>query len=253
MTDLHLYQTLHLFRGRVRLLDRHVALLDRCSRDLFGRGYAPDLRQLERRILAAAAPLHAGDGSLFVRLVVTDAGQERIVPLERSYYEGYALRSLMPAAVSLPCDLPLDGYPTPAREAAAAAARCLAARAGCDTALLYGSDGSYHSAEGSPVAAVHDYTVWLAPERTSQPIPETDHRLEAPRSVEYELLAAAAQAAGLRVEERPFGPADRKSFDELFWLDYRGITALSQLDGRPLMSLLAERVAEALEKRFRKG
>lgn len=39
--------------------------------------------------------------------------------------------------------------------------------------------------------------------------------------------------------------------DEVFWLDYRGITALAHCDGRPLMSIIAERIAVALEGIFK--
>ena len=40
--------------------------------------------------------------------------------------------------------------------------------------------------------------------------------------------------------------------EELFYADHRGITALSRCDGQPLMILVAERVAEALEGLFPK-
>lgn len=263
MTDLYLYQNLHLLHGRVRQLERHVALLDRCSCELFGMHYAPDLRQLERRILAASAGRHdAGALSSFVRLEWSAAGAERLTPAGRSYYEGYALRSILRRGVTLRCDPPLNAYPTPAREAAAAAARRMAQCAGGEVAVLCGSDGSYHTAEGAPLAIVQDHTVCLPPEGVPYTIPAggpdvdgrqlTGHRFDVPRSVEYELLAEAVQAAGLRLEERAVSPDERPRIDELFWLDHCGITALSHLDGRPLMSLLAERVADALEQKFRK-
>ncbi|MCM1301150.1 MAG: branched-chain amino acid aminotransferase, partial [Bacteroides cellulosilyticus] len=117
MTGFYLYQTLHLLRGRVRLLDRHAALLDRCARELFGTGYAPDLRDLERRVLdTAAARRYPTDLSAFVRLELAADGTERLVPAGVSYYEGYALRSVRPDGVTVVCAPPLNGYPTPARE-----------------------------------------------------------------------------------------------------------------------------------------
>ncbi|MCM1351591.1 MAG: hypothetical protein NC250_02515, partial [Alistipes senegalensis] len=105
MTGFYLYQTLHLLRGRVRLLDRHAALLDRCARELFGTGYAPDLRDLERRVLdTAAARRYPTDLSAFVRLELAADGTERLVPAGVSYYEGYALRSVRPDGVTVVCD-----------------------------------------------------------------------------------------------------------------------------------------------------
>lgn len=256
-----LIQTLHLFRGRVRLLDRHVALLDRCARELFDAHYRPDLRQLERRILAvAAAERYPSDLSAFVRIELTADGEERIVPAGVSYYDGYALRSVRPEGVSILYEPPLNGYPTLAREAAAATARRMAERAGGRIAVQLGCDGAYHTIEGAPMAAVQGYTVLLAPEGVPYEIPAGEFGLEGrplrgcrfdpPRSVEYGLMAQAVRAAGLTLSEEAFGPDLLARADELFWLDHRGITALSHCDGRPLMSLIAERVADALEGLF---
>lgn len=261
MTDLTLCQTLHLFRGAIRLLDRHVALLDRCSRELFGRPYAPDRQQLARRILAAAGSDSASMVcSSFVRLELTADGVERLTAGARSYYAGYALRSIRCRGVSIACQPPLDGYPTTAREANLLALRRMALCAGGDVGVQVGPDGCYRTVEGSPLAVVCGRTVWLAPECTPYAVvpppvglagePLRGHRFDPPRSVEYTLLAEAVRAAGLVLEERSFGPGEQRRFDELFWLDHRGITALSHLDGRPLMALTAERVADALEKLF---
>ena len=243
------------------MLDRHVALLDRCARELFGRGYRPDLPRLERRMLALAAEhRYPDDLSSFVRIELTADGEMRLLPMGVSYYDGYALRSVRPEGAEIAYDPPLSGYPTCAREAAAAAARRMAECAGARVAVQIGPGGSYHTIEGAPMAVVQGYTVLLAPESVPYEIPPGSfgpegkplrgHRFDPPRSVEYELLARAVRAAGLALREEPFGPEIRTSIDEMFWLDHRGITALSHFDGRPLMSILAERVADALEGLF---
>ncbi len=258
---IYLYQTLHLFHGRVRMLDRHVGLLDRCARELFGRRYQPDLSRLERQILTLAAEQrYPDDLSSFVRIELMADSETRLLPMGVSYYAGYALRSIRPEGVGIAYDPPLNGYPTYAREAAVATARRMAECAGGRVAVQIGPDGAYHTIEGSPVAVVQGYTVRLAPESVPYEIPPSSfgpegsplhgHRFEPPRSVEYELLARAVQAADLTLCEEPFGPDLRTGIDEMFWLDHRGITALSHLDGRPLMSIIAERVADALEGLF---
>ena len=261
MTDFYLYQTLHLLHGRVRLLDRHAALLDRCARELFGRRYAPDLLGLERRVLdTAAAQRYPSDLSTFVRLELTADGSERLVPAGVSYYEGYALRSVRPDGVTIACDPPLNGYPTCVREAAAVAARRMAECAGGRVAVQCGADGTYRTVEGAPLAAVQGYTVRLAPEGVPYavaPVPMQiegvsvrGHRFEPPRSVEYGLLADAVREAGLTLCEEPFGPDEMAAMDEVFWLDYRGVTALAHCDGRLLMSIIAERIARTVENFF---
>ena len=96
----------------------------------------------------------------------------------------------------------------------------------CDSA------GILRSADDAPLFGIGGHTVLTAP---------------GPASVERELAVRAILAAGLELREEPFGRADLPYLDELFFADHRGITSLSRCDGRPLMTLVAERVAEAME------
>ena len=56
-----LYQTVHLFGGRARMLKEHVARLHVASCEIFGRPYRPDLKLIEERLLAevARAPMRS--------------------------------------------------------------------------------------------------------------------------------------------------------------------------------------------------
>ncbi|MBD9301091.1 MAG: branched-chain amino acid aminotransferase, partial [Alistipes senegalensis] len=122
MTELYLYQTVHLARGRARNAEAHAARLDAASRELFGRGYAP--ARLAARIEALAAAERYPTGvSGFVRIELGADGEEHLTPAGVSLYDGYALRSLQPEAVTLRYDLPLTEAPPSAREAAAQLAR----------------------------------------------------------------------------------------------------------------------------------
>ncbi len=234
MTDLYLYQTVHLHRGRARCVGEHAALLDRESRRLFGRGYAPQ-RLRERVEALAAAQRFPRELSGFVRIEVTAEGGERLLPAGSSYYDGYALRSVTPDAVSLAYDAPLDEAPTSAREAAALLARCVARRAGADAAVRCDAAGRFLSAEDAPLAAVRGHRVLLAPGM---------------QGVERSLLVRAVRAAGLELSEEPFGRAELARIDELFWVDHRGVTAIAHCDGQPLMTFMAERIAGSLEALF---
>jgi len=73
-----------------------------------------------------------------------------------------------------------------------------------------------------------------------------------PASVERRLAMLAVRAAGLELREEAFGRADLPSLDELFFADHRGVTSLSRCDGQPLMTFVAERIAEAMEGLFPK-
>ena len=73
-----------------------------------------------------------------------------------------------------------------------------------------------------------------------------------PRSVERELLLLSCAEAGIPVVERPILRVEVPLCDELFSVDHRGITALGRCDGHPLMSLVAERAAAAMERTARR-
>ena len=236
MTELYLYQTVHLARGRARNAEAHAARLDAASRELFGRGYAP--ARLAARIEARAAAERYPTGvSGFVRIELGADGEERLTPAGVSLYDGYALRSLQPEAVTLRYDLPLTEAPTSAREAAAQLARRMAERAGADVAVRCDREGILREADDAPLFAVAGHTVLAAP---------------GTQSVERELAVRAVRAAGLELREEPFGCGELPRIDELFFADHRGITALARCDGQPLMSLIAERIALVMEGLFPK-
>ena len=76
MTDVYLYQTIHLLDGFCRNLAEHLALLDGWARSLFGFGVPLDEEQARRMLCEEArrnAPVGC-DRSLFVRLAVDDSG-----------------------------------------------------------------------------------------------------------------------------------------------------------------------------------
>lgn len=238
MTELYLYQTVHLARGRARNVAGHIAVLDAASHELFGRRYTPGAAQLTARIEALAAAERYPTGvSGFVRIELSDDGEEHLVPAGVSLYDGYAFRSLTPEAVTLCYELPLSEAPTSAREAAARLARRLAERAGAETAVRCDREGILREADDAPLFAVAGHTVLAAP---------------GAQSVERELAVQAVRAAGLELREEPFGRGDLRRIDELFFADHRGITALSRCDGQPLMTLVTERIALAAEGLFLK-
>lgn len=236
MTELYLYQTVHLARGRARNAEAHAARLDAASRELFGRGYAPARLAARIETLAAAERYPTGVSG-FVRIELGADGEERLTPAGVSLYDGYALRSLQPEAVTLRYDLPLTEAPTSAREAAAQLARRMAERAGADVAVRCDREGILREADDAPLFAVAGHTVLAAP---------------GTQSVERELAVRAVRAAGLELREEPFGCGELPRIDELFFADHRGITALARCDGQPLMSLIAERIALVMEGLFPK-
>ena len=97
--------------------------------------------------------------------------------------------------------------------------------------------GIVRTADDAPLFAVRGKTAFVSP---------------AEACVERELGLRAVEAAGLELEERPVMRDELPRFDELFYVDHRGVTALAHCDGHPCMAILAERVAQSLGGLFPK-
>ena len=172
-----------------------------------------------------------------MRVELTAAGEERIIPPGISLYDGYALRSLTPEAIVVQYDNPFSDAPTSAREAAAQLAQRQAAAAGAGVALRCDASGVCRTADDAPLVAVRGRSLFVAPN-------------DGTPCVERDLTLRAARAAGLEAVEKPFTEAQLECFDELFYVDHRGVTALGRCAERPYMSLVAERLARCLEELF---
>lgn len=241
MQEVYLYQTVHILGGRCLHLSAHLAVLDRWSRELFGHPAGLRQQPLARQITALAAQTAPADCDLsqFVRIVVPASGDPafRLESAGISLYRGYDLRSLMPDAVTLQYDMPFPEAPTSAREAAAGLARQQARLQGAAVAVRCDGDGLVRTADDAPLFAVRGKTAFVSP---------------AEACVERELGLRAVEAAGLALEERPVMRGELPGFDELFYVDHRGATALAHCDGHPYMAILAERVAQSLGELFSK-
>lgn len=236
MNEPVLYQTIHLAHGRVRNLEAHAALLDAAGRALFRRPYRPDLQALATRIeRCAAAERYPTGVSGFIRLELTAAGEERLLPEGISLYDGYALRSLHPDAATLHYEPLCPDLPTTAREAAERLSARIVRDREATVAVRCDAEGRLLSAENAPLFALCNGTVYLSP---------------APPSVEAELLRGTIRKLGMPLRDEALRRSDLSRIEELFYVDHRGITALGHCDGMPFMALYAERIAEALEQHF---
>ncbi len=234
------YRTIHLYGGRVRLLDEQLNLLERAAAELCGVRYRPERAAAAERLLAAARRERYPAGvSGFVRIEVTASGEERLRPCGTSLYAGYALRSLRLEAVTLLYDRLFGEALTSASEAEDALARAVARRLGADEAVRCDAAGVCRSLGDAPLFAVRDGVLY------------GDRTAAVRFSAEAELLWRAAAAERICTADRPLLREETGGFDELFAVDPRGITALARCDGHPYMALVAERLAKALEAAVR--
>ncbi len=237
----YLHQTVHTLGGVPLLLSSHVAVLDRASRALFGRPFRCEAEHLADRITALLHREQVPDDlSAFVRLELTPDGTLRVLYAGLSLYRGYDLRTVHPTAESLVYDLPFGEYATSASEALGALARVQAVRRGAQSVVRCSTEGMIRTADDAPIYAVAGHRILTPP---------------AAPSVAHEVAAAGIEEAGLTLTVEPLPREWLSRFDELFYVDHRGITSFARCDGTPYMSLTAERIArcaQQLTERFRK-
>mgnify|MGYP003308573564 CR=1 FL=1 len=228
-----LYQIVHLYQGRARMLKEHVARLHVASCDLFGRAYRPDLKQLEQRLLAEVERERYPDAvSSFVRIELFDTGEENTFGVGTSLYAGYALRSVRPETLSIPYDLPYETMSV-ASLSAHAVAQCRARAQGADEAVRVDREGVIRSlGEGSIYGFREGILV----------APKTLH------TATDVALWEAVRASRIPAVQHPILQGELSLYDELFVVDHRGVTSLSKVDGRPLPAIRAERMADLLER-----
>ena len=236
MSELYLYQTVHVAGGIPRLVALHAEILAKAARRLFACEYAPDIDELERRIAAVACTEHYPPTvSGFVRIEITADGRERLLPAGLSLYKGYALRSVTPDARVLHYEFPFIDLPTSARETTALLARRRPETTDLATVIRCDREGICRTADEAPLFAVHNREIIAS---------------LAPPSAERELALRAIRAAGITLREEFLAAEALPRMEELFYVDHRGVTALGHCGEIPYMSLIAERVAAAMESMF---
>ena len=233
----YLYQRLRTVDYRPLHTAAHLSRLRDGAGSLFGRPAELPAGRIADEIgaLLRANGYPAGGATVTLRLYAD--GTYALTADGVSLYRTYALRSLRPAAAVVPCDGYRPEWPTSARRETARWAQQEAERSGARCALLCDRDGIVRTADDAPLFAVRGKTAFVSP---------------AEACVERELGLRAVEAAGLELEERPVMRDELPRFDELFYVDHRGVTALAHCDGHPCMAILAERVAQSLGGLFPK-
>lgn len=184
-------------------------------------------------------------------MAFTPAGDLLLIPGAVSLYDGYALRSLRPAAAVVNYGVPYPEYPTSAREAACMLAlqaavtadnraaeadiERAAVRTGVQAVIRCDGEGFVHVCDEAPLFAVKGKKVYTPP---------------APPSVERELAYRAVEAACLPLLELEIGREQLARFDEIFYVDHRGLTSLSACEGQLYAAIITERIARVLNKLY---
>lgn len=171
--------------------------------------------------------------SVFVELRVDIEQEYEVVISGISLYNGYAFRSIQPTAQCVIFDSPFGLFSTSARREALAFANDIAKNLGGEIPLECNHKGVIYSAEGATICAIIRRTIIVSP--TIQ-------------SVERELVLNAAKQNNLQIEERDIMRSELPHFDEVFYCDHRGITAISGYEHYRYMSIIAEKISNGMSQ-----
>ncbi|MFR9602866.1 MAG: hypothetical protein SNG02_03220 [Rikenellaceae bacterium] len=228
----YIYQIVHTCRYKARHLAEHCEVLERCYWQLQSRRITlsrDDLSLRIERLLRESRVLEKLSTHVEIRLWCD--GHTTIEIGEKTIYEGYTLRCFNPFAVIQCYDNPMGDYPTSARRAVAELAHHKSRMEGADVSIRCGEDGVVYSCYDSPLFGIKGRTVFLSP---SLP------------SVERSVGVYAINRCGYEFIERPILREHLAKFDELFWVDAFGVTAIAQFEKRRYMSIMAEKIAQQL-------
>ncbi len=232
----YIYQTLQVTGGEPRLTSAHLLALGEWASRLFDVDYAPELAAFEQRVKRLVSEERYPDSlSSFVRVEVDTDGEEHLLPAGISLYNGYTLRSITPSAAIIRYDLPFCEGHTSVRESAAQFATLQAQLRGADIAIRSNVKGECVTADDAPLFALRGG--WAATSSTRE-------------DAEAALTRHIIESEGLQFMPEPLNEENIFDFDELFYIDHRGVTSIGQCNGHIYMSLKAERIARQIENFF---
>ena len=133
--------------------------------------------------------------------------------------------------------LALQAAVTADNRAAEADIERAAVRTGVQAVIRCDGEGFVHVCDEAPLFAVKGKKVYTPP---------------APPSVERELAYRAGEAACLPLLELELeiGREQLARFDEIFYVDHRGLTSLSACEGQLYAAIIPERIARGLHKLY---
>ncbi len=228
----YIYQTIHTTSHFPLHVEEHVRVLERAFMAIFFRPLYIDIEELRNTIItllrSERCPLSL---STFVEVRVDGDGTSSVILGEHSLYEGYALRCITPTAKIVTFTSPFTLYPSSVRRATVEFANRVAQNLGGELAVECDERSRVLSIGGDPPFAISKRRLYTTPTIDS---------------VERAVVIDAAHRCGLEVIEGDISRYELPHFDELFLCNHYGITAISRCERRLYMSILAERIAEAM-------
>ena len=228
----YVYQHIHTLDYAPYNLPQHIKIISQASEALFEEQFEYSEQEVAKQIATLLGAVRLSRKvSICISLKQYASGDVTIEYDEPSIYIGYVIRSLRPDATCLRMQIPLESYPTSAAIEAYNLAEAIAQGRGYHTAIIIDADDTIRCDTSHPIALVKEMTLYIA--NTSL-------------SVERDMLEQATRKAGYKVEYRTLKRADLATADEVLVMNWQGITAMQQVNGKPYMSIIAENIARNL-------
>ncbi len=171
------------------------------------------------------------DVSVYVEFRIDIEYRVELVISEVSIYSGYALRCISPTAQCVVFDSPFGLCSTSVRREVLRFADDIANNLGGEIALECNVDGVVKSAAGSAIFGIKNRTIYAS---------------KSIASVEREMVYDVARSCNFEIIECEITKKELTIFDELFYCNHYGITAISRYDRRTYMSILAKKIADGM-------
>lgn len=230
------YQNIHTLGHKARFVEQHIEYVKRAAEECFGADAVPAISAIRlRKEIADLLAINkvSPNASTKVELRVDTEGDYSLHCGDATIYAGYSLRSIRPAAICVHSNMPMNNYPTSASIATRQMCDAVARSRGYRVAVIAESDGGVAIEPAMPVFIVKEYDVFTP---------------AGCASVEFSLAERAIRQAGYRLTQRRVLTADINDADEIFWVDWQGVTSALQIGQRPCMDIIANRVADIMEK-----
>ena len=234
----YVYQQIHTVSHKARHVADNLKILNTAAMRLFGLQCDLSRREVEQQIEQLLMANHTTrNTSVEVCMKLYATGDYTLEEREKSIYTGYVVRSLRAEASIIASSATLAEYPTSAMVATRALLKQIAEAKDLHHLVMADHSGQIIVDGAEPLVTVKGYTITLQP--------------MAMPSVEQVLVGRAAHRLNFKVEHAPLTVQHLKEADEVLILSWRGITALGHIDNKPYMAIIAERLAQEIERKER--
>lgn len=229
--SLYVYQNVRTTGQRGLNVARHMEVLDAAAREVLGAGVGYSPKRVENQISGLLSENnYPSDGLSYVTLRQYLSGEFAIIARGLFPYKQRRLRMFFPRAGIVDYSLPLSEQPTAMSEAAVqmAMAAMRAEDATLKCVIRRNPDGEIVSADGAPLFIFENGAVVAPP--------------PAVESVEFESAVRAVSRAGFPFSTDRIDTDRLLNAEELFFADYRGLTAVSACGEHVFIHMAAERI-----------